>query len=321
MYTDIEPKKNTPAQSPLRQVAPGVYMKRILFVNILFIGEPGGPWWLVDAGLPGYDKDIREAADLLYGPAARPEAILLTHGHFDHIGSLEALLDQWSVPVFAHHLEQPYLNGTDAYPMPDPTVGGGVMPVVALSFPRGPIDINPWLQVLPEDGTIPGLEGWQWLHTPGHAPGHVSFWREADKTLIAGDAVVCTRQESAYMVATQTPELNGPPKYFTPDWQASESSVRLIADLQPEVVVTGHGPAMEGEDMRQALRALADNFKEQGMPKEGRYVDAPATFSEKGVEWVPPLNVWPYVKAGLIVGLSISAIRLLRSWTRSSPKA
>ena len=54
---------------------------------------------------------------------------------------------------------------------------------------RGPIDIGNCLNVLPEDGTVPMMPGWRAVFTPGHTAGHVSFYRETDKTLIAGDAV------------------------------------------------------------------------------------------------------------------------------------
>ena len=41
------------------------------------------------------------------------------------------------------------------------------------------------------------MPGWRWVHTPGHTAGHVSLFRDADRTLIAGDAFVTTKQESA----------------------------------------------------------------------------------------------------------------------------
>lgn len=111
-------------------------------------------------------------------------------------------------------------------------------------YPRGPFDASPWLRVLPADGTVPAMPGWRWIHTPGHTPGHVSLWRETDRTLIAGDAFVTTDQESAYAVARQRPELHGPPMYYTQDWTAARLSVERLAALEPELVVTGHGRAM-----------------------------------------------------------------------------
>ena len=307
-----EGKANTPLQSPLRQAAPGVYYKRILFVNIALIGEPGEPWVLVDTGLPGYTGTILEAAETLHGPNARPEAILLTHGHFDHVGSLEALLEHWpGVPVYAHELELPYLKGKSSYPPPDPTVGGGIMPIASLTFPRGPIDIGGRVKELPSGGRVPGIDGWQWLHTPGHAPGHVSFWRGKDKVLVAGDVVVATKQESAYAVATQTPELHGPPKYFTQDWIAARQSAEKVAKLRPRVLITGHGPALSGPDVAIELEDLARHFVKRAVPKDGRYVRKPAKFSTHGVEYIPPTILPSWQKAGSAIGIAAIAFSLL----------
>jgi glyoxylase-like metal-dependent hydrolase (beta-lactamase superfamily II) len=75
------------------------------------------------------------------------------------------------------------------------------MPLLAPLFPRRPIDVSRWPQRLPEDGSVPQMPGWRWIHTPGDTPGHISFWRERDRTIIAGDAFITTNQESAYAVA------------------------------------------------------------------------------------------------------------------------
>lgn len=115
------------------------------------------------------------------------------------------------------------------------------------------------------------MPGWRWVHTPGHTEGHVSLWREDDRTLIAGDAFITTAQESAYAVAVQEPELHGPPRYFTPDWAAAKASVEALSALEPELVVTGHGKALAGEEMRAALRRLARDFDEVAVPDQGRY--------------------------------------------------
>jgi glyoxylase-like metal-dependent hydrolase (beta-lactamase superfamily II) len=77
--------------------------------------------------MPGTASGILSAAQARFGESGRPSAIVLTHGHFDHVGPLETLAAEWDVPVYAHPLEHPYLNGTTSYPPPDPTVGGGLM--------------------------------------------------------------------------------------------------------------------------------------------------------------------------------------------------
>jgi glyoxylase-like metal-dependent hydrolase (beta-lactamase superfamily II) len=192
------------------------------------------------------------------------------------------------VPIYAHELELPYLDGRSSYPPPDPTVGGGLMAALSPLYPRGPIDVRPWLRPLPADGSVPGMPGFRWIHTPGHAPGHVSSWRDADRSLIVGDAFITTAQESAYAVATQETELHGPPMYYTQDWAAARSSVERLANLGPELVVPGHGRALRGPAMIQALRTLAERFDEVAVPREGRYVDEPAVADKSGTVHVPP---------------------------------
>ena len=143
------------------------------------------------------------------------------------------------------------------------------------------------LNILPEDGTVPPMPGWRWIHAPGHSVGQVALWREADRSLIAGDAFVTTAQESAYAVAVQEPELHGPPMYFTVDWPAAHASVKALAALEPERAITGHGRPLEGAGLRDALHALARDFEEVAVPKRGRYVGAPAT-AEDGTAYPAP---------------------------------
>mgnify|MGYP001442254465 CR=1 FL=1 len=263
----------------LRVVSPDLAYQRLAIVNVVYYGPARAgreDWVLVDAGLPGSTGRILAAAEERFGPDARPSAIVLTHGHFDHVGALPDLTARWDVPVYAHELELPYLRGEASYPAPDPSVGGGVMSRLAGLYPRGPIDVRPWLRPLPADGHVPEMPEWQWIHTPGHTPGHVSLWREFDRTLIAGDAFITTRQESAYAVALQRPELHGPPMYYTQDWAAARASVERLADLEPDLALTGHGRAVQGEPFRAALRRLARDFDRVAIPEHGRYVDRPA---------------------------------------------
>jgi len=295
--------------------AEGVLRVRTLMVNVYLV-RTGASWVLIDAGLGGHARTITAAAEEFMGSTRAPEAIVLTHGHFDHVGSLDALLDRWPVPVYAHRLERPYLNGESAYPPPDPLVGRGSMSLLSRLYPRGPINIANCLNLLPEDGSVPMMPEWRYVFTPGHTAGHISLYRERDKTLIAGDAVTTTKQESALAVMTQREEMHGPPAYFTQDWRAAGESVRRLAALDPEVLAAGHGVVMRGARMRDALHALAAHF-EREVPLYGRYAKDPAVTDEHGIVRLPP-DPFPKVAAGLAaaaiaVGLVSQASRMRRS--------
>jgi len=258
--------------------APDLSYRRMSIVNVIFYGDPskGKDWVLIDTGLPTSKNAIVEAAEHRFGRETRPAAIVMTHGHFDHAGSLEALARHWDVPVYAHPLEFPYLDGRASYPPADPFVGGGAMALLSPFFPRSPVNVSSWLKTLPPDQSVPDMPGWQWVHTPGHAPGHISLWRESDRTLIAGDAIVTTGQESVYEVIVQQLEMHGPPRYLTPDWQNAGQSVAVLAALEPELIITGHGRPVCGANVRSRLHELADRFTSIAVPEGRPYALDPA---------------------------------------------
>jgi glyoxylase-like metal-dependent hydrolase (beta-lactamase superfamily II) len=285
-------------------VAPGVWRLKDLFVNIYIIqNREGTEWVLVDTGLKTTAGKIRELVNTLFGSyGSRPKAIIMTHGHFDHRGSLLELAEEWGAPVYCHHMERPYLTGQSSYPPPDPSVGGGLMALMSFAYPKGPINAEAYLRELPADGSVPELQDWKWIHTPGHTPGHISLFREKDGVLVAGDAFVTTMQESLLAVATQKEYVCGPPKYFTPDWGAAARSVKELASLEPNVVATGHGHAMYGDVARKELHKLSREFWKRGMPATGRYVKEAAAFDENGV----PVHI-PSGKGILLKKIAIAA--------------
>ncbi|MFC5731961.1 MBL fold metallo-hydrolase [Cytobacillus gottheilii] len=259
----------------IQNAADGVYAFTVQIVNVCFVATntAAGEWVLVDAGMPKSEEKIIEAAEELFGKGAKPKAIILTHGHFDHVGAIIDLVEKWNVPVFAHELEIPYLTGQKDYPKPDPSVEGGLIAKISPLFPHEGIDLGAHIQSLPADGTVPSMPEWKWIHTPGHTPGHISLFRENDKTLIAGDAFVTVKQESLYKVLTQEQEVSGPPKYLTTDWDAARSSVQTLQKLDPYVAITGHGIPMAAAELEENLHKLVQDFDSIAIPEHGKYVD------------------------------------------------
>lgn len=285
------------------QVAPGVARLGIVFVNVYMVGAPGGPWVLVDTGLPLSAALTRRVVTERYGSGARPEAIILTHGHFDHAGSALELAKGWDVPIYAHPLEMPYLTGRSDYPPQDPTMGGAIAQMARL-FPHSGYDFGDRVRMLPDDGAVPGVENWRWIHTPGHTPGHVSLFRETDSTLLAGDALATMNLDSWAAQLIRWRELHRPPAPFTPDWEAARASVERLAGLEPATVAAGHGLPMAGPEVGEELRGYVERFSP---PRTGRYAVRPARADEEGVRELPPPAPDPLPKklaagAALVVG-------------------
>ncbi|WP_268906317.1 MBL fold metallo-hydrolase [Deinococcus aquaedulcis] len=140
----------------------------------------------------------------------------------------------------------------------------------------GPFNAGPAVQPLPAGGDVPALPGWRWLHTPGHSSGHVALWREADRTLLSGDAVITTHQATVRGAVTLHPvSVQGPPAYYTPNWTAARASVQALAELAPDLLAPGHGHPVQGPHVAADLLRLARNFDERSRPFRSWYTRRP----------------------------------------------
>ena len=290
----------------ITRIAPDVGWLPISFVNVYFVGRPGGAWTLIDAGLPGRTNQILEAAEARFGAGARPEAIVLTHGHFDHAGSALPLAEYWDVPVYAPRLEMPYLTGKSDYPPADPTVGGAIaflsrfMPTRARNLKGRMRELQPT--------EVPGAVGWEWLATPGHSPGHVSFFRPSDRVLLAGDAFATMNMDSWSGLVTGKQSLSRAGAPFNTDWEATRLSVKELAKLRPNVAGCGHGIPRRDADLPARLERFAERFRP---PRSGRYVRRPARTDERGIVSLPPapFDPVPFATAGALIlaGMALGA--------------
>lgn len=287
----------------IERIAPEVGWLPISFVNTYFVGRPGEPWALIDAGLPGSASKIFDAAEARFGAGTRPEAIYLTHGHFDHRGAALSLANKWNVPIYAHRMELPYVTGRSGYPPPDPTVGGAIA-FLSRFLPSGGCDLGGRVRELP-DGELPGLEGWGWTETPGHSPGHVSYFRPSDRVLIAGDAFATMDMDSWTGMISAKQELARAGAPFNLDWDATRRSVHKLAELRPNVVGCGHGIPMGSRELPDRLQQFANRF---ASPPHGRYVETPARVDENGVVALPPAPFDPVpLSALLLAGVALGS--------------
>lgn len=259
-----------------REITPDILVMDFTVVTACLVGNPNNKkdeWVLIDTGLENSGDFILQSVEKRFGKNSRPKAIILTHGHFDHVGSVIKLSKLWDVPVYIHKLEIPYITGKKDYPLADPTVDGGMVAKMSPTFPHTSIDIGFRAVALPEDGSVPGMLGWKWVHTPGHTEGHISLFHEKDGVLIVGDAFSTTKQESLLSVVMHREQISGPPKYLTTDWQAAENSIRHLKELKPSLVIPSHGKPLKGEELTRHLEMLANHFNEIAKPEEGRFIN------------------------------------------------
>jgi glyoxylase-like metal-dependent hydrolase (beta-lactamase superfamily II) len=240
-----------------RKIAADVYWLPVRGCNVYLVGSPER-WVLIDAGWANCADAIRGAAETLFGPAARPDAILLTHAHPDHFGSAAELTRVWQAPIYAHRDDLPYLEGGV---LPDSLLDpvGRVFKVIERVLPAHTVErirsspLKGMVHVLPvADAPIPGMPGWECIHTPGHSPGHVVFFRRQDRVLVAGDAVLTAPLWGAVPAVQR---LSRPPWFVSWDWGLAQAAAATLAQCEPRVLATGHGVPMSGD---QVARELAD---------------------------------------------------------------
>jgi glyoxylase-like metal-dependent hydrolase (beta-lactamase superfamily II) len=265
----------------MEEIASAVALVPMSIANAYLIGDAQN-WVLVDSGIPGNAGEIKQAAQARFGPSTRPRGIVLTHGHPDHAGSALELADLWNVNVYAHTLELPYLTGRSNYPPLDFTAPGAFS-FMARFFPSRTVNLGG--RVVAWDGDLArfGVAGWRTIETPGHAPGHLAFFRSTDSVLLAGDALTTMNLDNAIDLITRRQQVCRPPVPATYDWQQARESVCKLAHLNPSLIAAGHGVPIR--DAAAQLLELANQFP---MPEHGRYVREPARVDESGITYLPP---------------------------------
>jgi glyoxylase-like metal-dependent hydrolase (beta-lactamase superfamily II) len=168
------------ANPRVSEVVSDVYIVPIgrgAFSTNVYLIRSGSSWTLVDAGWFGSEKKIGAAAESVFVPRARPASMVLTHLHLDHSGATRRLAEHWGEPAYVHPDEVPLAAGyQEAYAIP---LDRWLVPLIRLPKKTqakiaGGADLTAVVKAFDPQIGIPGLPGWEAIHTPGHTPG--SAW-------------------------------------------------------------------------------------------------------------------------------------------------
>ncbi len=157
-------------------------------------------------------------------------AVALTHVHPDHQGVARDVCEARGVPLACHADDVEAMEGRR--PVQEAAASNPVNRAIRAIWEGPPYRVE---RVLEEGDEIAGFRV---LHTPGHARGHVVYFRESDRVAICGDVI----RNMSY--ATGLPGIKEPPPIFTYDMAENRRSIRKLAELEPSLILPGHGPAV-----------------------------------------------------------------------------
>jgi hydroxyacylglutathione hydrolase len=187
---------------------------------------------------PPYSVNVYLAGDVLIDAATRWQQspilsqlrkrtirmVALTHCHPDHQGLAKTLCEQRGIPLACHEADVPVMEGRAPMGPENWIVRLGHR---ILSGPPHRVE-----RVLREDDEVAGFRV---VHAPGHTPGHIIFFREADGVAIAGDLLANIN------FLTWAEGLRQPPWFFSVDPAENRRSIQKLVQLKPSLVCFGHG--------------------------------------------------------------------------------
>lgn len=199
-----------------------------------------GVWQL--AGFPPNAINVYLIEDVLIDASARQatwhilrqlkstklSAHALTHAHADHQGASHAVCERHEIPFWVGAGDEDAAENPNLIRERQPDVLINRLFFKTMTGPGHPVD-----RVLREGDEVAGFRV---IATPGHSAGHVAYWRESDGVLVLGDVL------NSADVYTLFPGLREPRAYFSPDPAANRRAARKLAQLEPKLVLFGHGP-------------------------------------------------------------------------------
>jgi hydroxyacylglutathione hydrolase len=217
----------------MTELAPGVH-------QLTGFPKYGINWYLLEDVLvdAGGKPDRRRILKQLRGRKVSAHA--LTHAHPDHQGASDAVCTELGIPFWVGEDDVAAAENPRLILERQPTKPLNKLMWRMFAGPGHKVD-----RVLREGDEVAGF---QVLHTPGHAAGHVSFWRESDRVLVAGDVL------NTMHPFTMKRGLREPLEVFTPDPALNRTSIKRLAELEPALLLVGHGPPVRDP---QALKDLA----------------------------------------------------------------
>ena len=218
-----------------------------------YLVEEAGEVTIIDAGVPGFYRDIPEELVAMGRTVADVRALVLTHGHTDHIGFAERLRRDRGVPVSVHEMDAALARGEVHNPSKGfgPTKLGPLLGFLWFTILRGGLRTPKLHEVATfGDGAtldVPGSP--RVILTPGHTPGSAALHVPSLGALFVGDAF------ATYAVTTGARGPQVAP--FTADADQAVASLLRLEAASADLVLPGHGDPWTG-GIQEAIRLVRE---------------------------------------------------------------
>lgn len=229
----------------MHEIVPNLYYLPGMLVGRVYVIKDSDGLTLIDTAVPPAGKRIVKAVLAAGYQASDIKRVMITHAHPDHFGGLHAVVEASGAEVWASAPEADVLEGRTAIARAPRSELKGINRFLVppnTGF-KPPVKVSRHLN---DGDVLPVMDGLTVISTPGHAPGHVSFWHPGRKVLITGDVIFHLFNR-----------LTLPLAFFTVDMALDKQQIRKLANLGAEVVCFGHGaPITTGATAQ--LKAFAD---------------------------------------------------------------
>jgi hydroxyacylglutathione hydrolase len=216
----------------------------------VYLIRAGQRWILVDT------SSRHSRRRILRQLPGKLEAIVITHAHRDHAGSMHALATETGAPVWAGERDADAVEGKAAEPIPEQHKDHVVNRLLA-GWWKDPHPVERRLL----DGEEVGA-GFSVVDFPGHTPGQIGLWRESDRTVVCADAM------RSMDMLTGRRQLGEIPEIFTVDVAGARRSIRKLAALEANTICFGHGPPLRKYTAQRINEFAAD------LPVDGARIEA-----------------------------------------------
>lgn len=225
-----------------------VCLRRASYLTCSYIVRTPSGLVLIDAGMDSDGADVHAGLRALKAEPKAVRAILLTHWHNDHSAGAQAIHALSGAPVYYHQADQQQFTGEGGATgvrrwLSDQIPELGVLVLfkglLGESAPRAVA-----AQQFVQDGDVL-LDDFEVVATPGHTPGHVSYFYRPERALFAGDALAVIDGRIRFMA-----------RPVTLDTLQARSSLAKVLDLRPQIVCPGHREPLAGADS--ACEAMRD---------------------------------------------------------------